>query len=85
VSAFYVGQRVRVVRVYTPTTARVGWEGVVNELGCFDKRDRPAIGVTINGDPDWCFPADFLEPIVDDGRKVVSWSDCLWQPEGVAA
>lgn len=23
-----------------------------------------------------------LEPIVDDGRKVVAWEDCLWSPTG---
>jgi hypothetical protein len=23
---------------------------------------------------------DQLEPIIDDGRKVVAWSECLWNP-----
>jgi hypothetical protein len=23
-----------------------------------------------------------LEPIIDDGRKVIAWEDCLWSPTG---
>jgi len=34
----------------------------------------------------WFCPAtDQLEPLQNDGRKVVEWSECLWQPEGMTA
>lgn len=26
-----------------------------------------------------------LEPIQDPGHQIVSWSECLWQPEGMPA
>ncbi|WND79412.1 hypothetical protein [Lysobacter capsici] len=28
---------------------------------------------------------DDLEPLIPDGMQPVVWSECLWQPEGVAA
>jgi hypothetical protein len=89
-SAFYVGQRVRIVgagrsKHLIGTEARVvRWRddayaggGVVYsgwELDVFNRYGVPFVA----------YPHQ-IEPIVDDGRKVVEWSDCLWQPEGVAA
>lgn len=88
-SRFYVGQRVRIVHsfdgryvgsettitalnvvAYTPSgTADVGHE---IDIRSWD-------GQRYVARPGW------LAPIVDPGRQVVSWSECLWQPEGVAA
>jgi hypothetical protein len=40
-------------------------------------------GGTVSFEPD----AEQLEPIVDDGRQVITWDACCWQPshEGVPA
>lgn len=29
--------------------------------------------------------SDQLEPIIPEGHQIVSWSECLWQPEGEVA
>lgn len=83
----YVGCRVRVVALFTKNTAAtVGLEGRVNELDCKNRLGRPGfVGVTIGSDDSWCFHPDKLEPIQDPGHQVVEWSECLWQPEGIAA
>lgn len=40
--------------------------------------------VSAPGDVSRCRP-DHLEPIVPEGMQPVAWSECLWQPVGVAA
>lgn len=94
-SAFYVGQRVRLVR---PTRGEYGQTGTIVDFLCVPAGTltRDFIETSIDCDclvywDDYsdgipaCQHTSQLEPIVDDGRKVVSWSDCLWQPEGIAA
>lgn len=87
-SKFYVGQRVRVIRCDL-RPAFVGAETVITGRAEFvDQSWR-------GGDSWWGYPvaladgflppADYLEPILYDGNQTVEWSECLWQPEGVAA
>lgn len=91
-SRFYVGQRVRVVRIdaspsangYGKAMAMLGKEGIVNITNCRDEftKETGMIGVTINGDPDWCFSEHELEPITDS-NTLVSWESMrdLWVPD----
>lgn len=77
-SRFFVGQRVRVARLITPYVAEdeatLGKEGVVNETACTDMFDRIAVGVTINGDAEWCFLPEELEPILPEGAAPSEFS-----------
>lgn len=91
-ATFYVGQRVRFAKA--ETMFGLPFEGM-------ECRVTKAITHALNPHTGEVFDADYridfdcgqalavfgrqLEPIVDDGRKVVEWSDCLWQPEGIAA
>jgi hypothetical protein len=93
-AAFYVGQRVRIVRVksYPEVLGREAvitgfvsdaWDGEREYAGWqLDfkvqkiKSVAPALYVAR--------PSD-IEPILYDGNQLVSWSECLWQPEGQAA
>jgi hypothetical protein len=89
-SAFYVGQRVRVVANFDPDwdAAPIGLTGhVVAPLNWHSLE----LGGEIfsyeidSGDGPWlCRPGE-IEPICDPGREVVSWASCLWRPEGLAA
>ncbi|MGE7136014.1 hypothetical protein ACQKIE_00075 [Luteibacter sp. NPDC031894] len=85
-SRFYVGQRVRVIRVRDPDPecqAVLGAEGVVNALNVENKMDEWGnVGVTIDGDSGWCFLPSDLEPATDANDKI-EWSECIWQPEHV--
>ena len=69
-SKFFVGQRVRIVACSCPIHHDdvIGREGVVNELDCTSELDDfGLIGVTVNGDPDFCFQPEELEPILPEG------------------
>ena len=83
-SAFYVGQRVRIVSVdYAESLFLVGREGVVNKLDCINDLDKTGYtGVTVAGDANWCFLPHQLEPI-SDSNQLVSWESMrdLWVPE----
>jgi hypothetical protein len=89
-SAFYVGQRVRIVADYDGTTAvRVGTEAVVSDVGPVRGESGRLYdwGLYV---PDYgtvVVDSDEIEPIVDDGRQVISWADMadLWTPEQVTA
>ena len=78
---FFVGQRVRVVGNYPRVR---GAEGVVNEIGCETMRGEPGVGVTLSICPlrdgytcrDWCFPPDWLEPIIPDGHRAGEEGTC---------
>ena len=86
-SAFYVGQRVRIVgdaSRWDPECREAnGREGRINHLLDADG----LYGVTDSAGVDWDCAPYILEPIVDDGRQVISWADMagLWTPEEVAA
>lgn len=66
--SFYVGQLVRIVScddlADPEAMALIGQEAVVNELDCENEDGDPInIGVTVSGDPDWCFWPWELEPL----------------------
>jgi hypothetical protein len=88
-AAFYVGQRVRMVR---PRHSQfIGDTGVIVAL----YEQTPGLRYAHNCDVRWDKPApahfatythtDRLEPILPEGWQPVEWSECLWQPEGIAA
>ncbi len=79
---FYVGQRVRIVGCEDKIGEKqIGREATVNELACMNMaRESGYIGVTIDSIDDWCFLPEHLEPILDDGRQLSTWSECAWQP-----
>jgi len=83
-SAFRVGQRVRIVRVSKPVNSHlVGLEARIAEL-------MPAVsGASLDchhlAKEGWFILLENLEPILYDGNQLVSWEECLWQPEGQAA
>lgn len=80
-ATFRVGQRVRVRSDASSTllgSTALGKEGVIlrcaDELGYYRLSIRSPLGDYIEA------RGSALEPIIDDGRKVVSWSECCWQP-----
>lgn len=86
-SAFYVGQRVRVNR---HKSSAHGEETVVMAVGVrvvlYGQYFYTGIQVEIpaqkNSFSEWCiFESHELEPILYDGMQPVAWSECLWQPE----
>jgi hypothetical protein len=88
-STFYVGQRVRVVRSRM-FPEFVGRECVITEGPCiYYSRTLDCLyeGYTTSLHPQFGPRSDALEPIVDDGRQVISWADMadLWTPEQVTA
>jgi hypothetical protein len=98
-SAFRVGQRVRVVAVGDKPAGFLGMQGAITKqadrIWTSAGRFRSGYLLDISTrfadvDPDptsdgWGFFAHELEPIQYDGMQPVSWESCLWQPEGVAA
>lgn len=89
-ATFRVGQRVRLIRCFQK------WHGISvgTEAIIAGPIERALFGTLIgyplsiggiivtNGAGLHLLAApDQLEPIVDDGRQVVSWSECLWMPE----
>lgn len=99
-AAFYVGQRVRVVRGYPrpskgtyPKHSACFLGGEATVRGTMSQPNAgfwTADGCDISIQPDG-FPrcgmvfSSMLEPIQPEGHKTVEWSKCLWQPEGIAA
>jgi hypothetical protein len=94
-SAFKIGQRVRLARPLKPEF--LGQEGVITDFDSAPKGTMPGTGrrLTIDcncgvawdkndGAVSWQH-TDQLEPILYDGNQLVEWSECLWQPEGQAA
>jgi hypothetical protein len=89
-STFRIGQR---VRINCPRSPRHGLETVVTRLGVKGRDFGGAgfIGIEVAlkcSTPGWplcVYERHELVPIIDDGRKVVEWSECLWKPEGVSA
>lgn len=93
-ATFFVGQRVRLVRPRKP--CHQGLEGRIAEMGFWPKGSPARDSCTgticdadcvVNFDRDGLMYCNThrLEPIVPEGMQPVSWSECLWQPEGVAA
>lgn len=76
---FFMGQRVRVVSCDDTFDAAametVGKEGVVNEFDCVNEADVGGmIGVTISGNPDWCYHPHEIEPITPEGHQPAEYS-----------
>lgn len=90
---FFVGQRVRIL---VSSTGKEGLEGRIWHTG-ISIRERTgeeffAYFVDIDGfgrfdgcGRRWAYKGHELQPILPDGMQPVAWSECLWQPEGVAA
>ena len=86
---FYVGQKVRIVSVFMTGIADryVGKETVITSL------PQPYenifgyvwMGYGVDLDPLFNPKEESLEPIQYEGMQPAEWSECLWQPEGVAA
>lgn len=88
-TAFYVGQRVRVVGCCHPQRWGycLGREAVVEDLEC-PTSSGPAIAVHILGVGSirddgrrFAFLQSHLEPIIDHGHEVTTWDECVWKPE----
>ena len=84
-SRFYVGQRVRIVSCDDPedleAMSMIGREAVVDSLDVMNEEDVTGnVGVTIDGDDEWCFWPHELEPITDSYDKS-TWDQCIWKPE----
>lgn len=94
-AALKVGTRVKLVRPRDPEF--YGLEGVIVEVGfwpkgtrCVDEKsgsmtttqaDAEYI-VSWNGRLRRSYASHWrIEPIIYDGNQVVSWEECLWQPE----
>jgi hypothetical protein len=82
-----VGQRVKIARpadgvnsgaegVIISLGQPAGWARPANCLVSFDKEISTLYGPMRDGGID----LDRLEPIMPEGNKVVSWSECLWMP-----
>lgn len=84
---FYVGQRVRVVNAGR-SVHLIGQEARIVRW-----RDRAYCGkrgvyytgwqttlTNVMGRP-FVAEVGWLEPILDPGREVIGWEECLWQPE----
>jgi hypothetical protein len=86
-SKFYVGQRVRIVGCDPGSSAKklIGSQCRITRPG------RNCLGWDMwSVDADgggFCFLESELEPILDPGREVISWSamEGLWVPGGVVA
>jgi len=84
-AAFRIGQRVRIVRVEIDFWA-LGKEATV---ACHESNGK--LGILVDGfrsphpSGECTVWPDQIEPIQYDGNQLVSWSECLWQPEGQAA
>ena len=86
-SRFYVGQRVRLVYVSKPENKHlVGMECSIVSVSTFID-GTPGLGLSITplAKSGWLAEPEWVEPILYDGNQLVSWEECLWQPEGQAA
>lgn len=87
-ATFFVGQRVKVVRVlYLENSYLIGLEGRIVQV--VDSWNEFGSGYGLDVKPIWhdpqkgyfAFSAIHLEPILPEGMQPASWSDCAWQPE----
>lgn len=85
---YFPGQRVRIVRNLFPVKHSyvdrlTGTEQVVASVQRDPPNERhPEFTISLRGVPFIWFSHDELEPILPEGMQPVSWSECLWQPEG---
>lgn len=93
-SAFYVGQRVRIVG--PSTSGLTGREATVLNPARVCDHTTYGIGIYVEVDADgwgrvsidgWAlsFRECDLAPLTPEGWQPIEWSECLWQPEGIAA
>lgn len=76
---FFIGQKVKIVSCDDHNDAYamalVGQEAIVNELDVENEYFVFGnIGVTVNGDEDWCFWPHELEPILPEGAQPLGYS-----------
>jgi len=98
-ATFYVGQRVRYVRAIGPSISGlrrdpvivpIGEQGTVRYVGEIRAGD---FGLYIEFDNYrsthytgyFTVLTSMVEPLQPEGWQVTDWSECLWQPEGIAA
>jgi len=86
-AVYKVGDRVRIVGSFCENAKHlIGVETVILDIGNIGSPAGPVLGYGVAAGrtsmESYGFTADQLEPIIDDGRKVVSWSALkdLWQP-----
>lgn len=83
---FFVGQRVRIVSAASHALGLIGCETrIVGDSGKVWILDIPCHLQPGPWEVSKHCAADFLEPIIPPGMQPVSWSECLWQPEGAEA
>lgn len=87
---WFVGQRVRLVKPwfgYSYPEAQQDWnqikgqQGIIISVPALNPFGQMAIEVRLLA-YDVFMPEYGLEPILPEGMQPVSWSECLWQPEG---
>jgi hypothetical protein len=93
-SAFYVGQRVRIRYARNPNFSHLeACEGVVTHCGPWKDGDTLPTGMLCDGIADFMIicagvhgtcVADQLEPIIDPGHEVTTWEACGFHPSEFA-
>jgi hypothetical protein len=83
-ATFFVGQRVRLVRPRHPCYQ--GLEGRIRAMGFWPK-GTPTMSTPTIGDCDCVVDWEDQQASLchTDRLEPIAWSECLWQPEGVAA
>lgn len=76
---FFIGQRVRIVRTFH-NPKYLGCEARIVDSALFYDWT-----VLLPDGSKWATKCEQLEPIQPEGMKPVEWSECLWQPNEVAA
>ena len=94
-SRFFVGQRVKCVRKHTACSCAKKKKGAFrNPIGieCVvsGTLSHPSAGFNAHCDFDtsvcvggmnYMVPSHCLEPLIDPGREVIAWADCVWKPD----
>lgn len=81
---FYVGQRVRVInrasRHFGSECKVTGVDVIAHVIDLGERGVEVDLHCT-RWSCNCVFQPHELEPIVDPGREVIAWSECVWKPE----